>query len=85
MSHKCGRLFLAGQYFLEIYQTKPNQTVPDRFSLFFFSFLGFHFLRPPSASQQAHPAAVHGQPRAVHAPPQARQHRGPADEGSGQR
>ncbi len=52
---------------------------------FLISFQGFCVLRPTTASQQAHPASVHGQPRAVHAPPQARQHRGSADEGSGQR
>lgn len=53
--------------------------------LFCFSFQGFHILRPTTASQQAHPAALHGQPWAVHAPPQDWLHRGSADEGPGQR
>lgn len=35
--------------------------------------------------QQAHPGTMHGQPRALHEEEEARYHRGPADEGSGQR
>ena len=52
---------------------------------FLFFSQGFHILHSKTASQQAHPAAVHGQPRVALAPPQDRHLRGSADEGQGQR